>query len=107
MERPSLSSTQPNQQSPSERGNRVGIRGGRVHQGNFEIDLIPKRATIVRALAYVNHANMGSYREAINGCLEGKDAVPDITLDWRRHWRRLLKLTALLTFGERFRPLLN
>jgi hypothetical protein len=98
MERPSLSSTQPNQQSPSERGNRVGIRGGRVHQGNFEI---------VRALAYVNHANMGSYREAINGCLEGKDAVPDITLDWRRHWRRLLKLTALLTFGERFRPLLN
>ena len=35
---------------------------------------------MVRALAFVNHANMGSYREAIDGYLSGKDAVPDITL---------------------------
>jgi hypothetical protein len=34
----------------------------------------------VRALGFVNHANMGSYREAINGYLSGKDAIPDVTL---------------------------
>jgi carbohydrate-selective porin OprB len=35
---------------------------------------------VIRALSFVNHANMGSYREAINGYLSGKDSVPDITL---------------------------
>ena len=34
--------------------------------------LLKQRATIVRALAFVNHANMGSYREAIHGYLAGK-----------------------------------
>jgi hypothetical protein len=56
----------------------------RARGENFEVErhmaLLPKRATIVRALAFVNHANMGSYRQAINGYLSGKDAVPDITL---------------------------
>ena len=44
------------------------------------VELIPKRVTVVRALGYVNHADMGSYREAVNGYLSGKDSVPDITL---------------------------
>jgi hypothetical protein len=56
----------------------------RARAENYEVEyhtsLLPKRATIIRALSFVNHANMGSYREAINGYLSGKDAVPDITL---------------------------
>ena len=56
----------------------------RARGENFEFEyhtaLLPKRASVVRALGFVNHANMGSYREAINGYLSGKDAVPDITL---------------------------
>jgi hypothetical protein len=40
---------------------------------------VPKRETVIRALAYVNHANMGSYRQAIDANPDGKGAVPDIT----------------------------
>jgi hypothetical protein len=51
---------------------------------NFEVEyhtaLIPKRASVIRGLGFVNHANMGSYREAIDDYLSGKDATPDITL---------------------------
>ena len=57
----------------------------RARGENFEAEyhtaLLPKRASVVRALAFVNHANMGSYREAIDDYLQGKDPVPDITLD--------------------------
>jgi hypothetical protein len=56
----------------------------RARGENFEFEyhaaLLPKRASIVRALAFVNHANMGSYQQAIDSYLSGKDAVPDITL---------------------------
>jgi len=56
----------------------------RARGENFEFEyhaaLLPKRASVVRALAFVNHANMGNYRDAIDGYLTGKDAVPDITL---------------------------
>ena len=56
----------------------------RARGENFEYEyhptLIAKRASVVRALAFVNHANMGSYREAIDGYLSGKDTVPDVTL---------------------------
>jgi hypothetical protein len=56
----------------------------RARGENFEVeyrrDLFPERATIIRLLGFVNHASMGSYREAINGYLAGKDAAPDITL---------------------------
>ncbi len=57
---------------------------GRARGENFEVEYhmapLPKRATVVRALGFVNHADMGSYRQAIDGYLSGKDAVPDITL---------------------------
>jgi high affinity Mn2+ porin len=33
----------------------------------------------VRLLAYLNHANMGSYREAIDAFLAGADPAPDVT----------------------------
>ena len=56
----------------------------RARGENFEVEfhreLVAKRASVVRALGFVNHANMGSYRDAINGYLSGKDAVPDVTL---------------------------
>jgi hypothetical protein len=56
----------------------------RARGENFEFEyhagLLPKRATIIRALGFVNHADMGSYREAIDGYLSGHDPVPDITL---------------------------
>ncbi len=56
----------------------------RARGENFEFEyhaaLLPKQTSVVRALSFVNHANMGSYREAIQGYLSGKDAVPDVTL---------------------------
>jgi hypothetical protein len=57
---------------------------------NFELELhgapIAKRASVLRLLSFVNHANMGSYRDAINGYLSGRDAVPDIT-EYRKQGR--------------------
>ena len=52
---------------------------GENFEGEYHPGLISKRLTILRALAFVNHANMGSYRDAINGYLSGADAVPDVT----------------------------
>jgi high affinity Mn2+ porin len=34
---------------------------------------------VIRVLSYVNHAHMGSYREAVSAFLDGSDPVPDIT----------------------------
>jgi high affinity Mn2+ porin len=42
-------------------------------------EFLTGRDTIVRPLAYVNHANMGNYRQAINAFLDGRDPAPDIT----------------------------
>jgi high affinity Mn2+ porin len=57
-----------------------------LHQAraeNYELVLYPKlwkeRATTVRLSSFVNHANMGVYRDAVNNFLAGKTAVPDIT----------------------------
>jgi high affinity Mn2+ porin len=56
----------------------------RARGENFEVEyhraFIPKHEGIVRALGFVNHANMGSYQEAIDGFLSGHDATPDVTL---------------------------
>ncbi len=55
----------------------------RARGENFEVEyhtaFLPRRASTVRALAFVNHANMGSYREAIDGYLSGRDSAPDVT----------------------------
>jgi high affinity Mn2+ porin len=78
----------------------------RARGENFELErhleLIPKRATIVRGLAYVNHANMGNYSDAINGYLSGKDPVPDITLS-RKQGRA--KVGFGLNFEQEMTPL--
>jgi len=54
-----------------------------AHAENWEYELrhglLPKKAGVVRALAYVNHANMGSYREAIAQFKQGLVTVPEIT----------------------------
>jgi carbohydrate-selective porin OprB len=55
----------------------------RARAENFELELHPKlsgrRGTVVRLLSFVNHANMGVYRDAINRYLAGKTPAPEIT----------------------------
>ncbi len=55
----------------------------RARGENFEFEyhptLLAKQASVIRALGFVNHADMGSYRESINRYLSGQDSVPDIT----------------------------
>jgi hypothetical protein len=53
---------------------------GENYEFEYHPTFLPKRATVVRALGFENHGNMGNYREAIDGYLSGKDAVPDVTL---------------------------
>jgi hypothetical protein len=58
-------------------------RPWQVHAENWEYELrrgvIPKKAGVVRLLAYTNYANMGIYRDAIAQYQEGLLKVPDIT----------------------------
>ncbi len=55
----------------------------RAHSENVEAEFrgnfLPGRAGAVRLLSYVNHANMGVYREAVDDFLAGRTQVPDIT----------------------------
>jgi high affinity Mn2+ porin len=55
----------------------------RARAENYELELHPsiagKRNTTLRLLTFVNHANMGVYREAIANYLEGKTPRPEIT----------------------------
>jgi carbohydrate-selective porin OprB len=54
----------------------------RARSENIELELRPElqkeKKAVVRLLSYVNHANMGSYREAIQAFLAGIDARPTI-----------------------------
>jgi high affinity Mn2+ porin len=58
-------------------------RPWQVHAENYEYELrhgfIPKKAGVVRLLAYTNYANMGTYRDAVEQFLQGQVLVPDIT----------------------------
>jgi high affinity Mn2+ porin len=55
----------------------------RAHAENLEVELhrtvIPRREGVLRLLAFVNHANMGSYRQAIANFRAGLTPVPEIT----------------------------
>ncbi len=58
----------------------------RARAENIEVELrgailphLPKREGIVRFLSYVNHANMGNYRQAVDNYLAGLTAIPEIT----------------------------
>ena len=50
---------------------------------NLELELrerwLPDRQGTLRLLGFANHADMGSYREAIDAYLAHKDPVPDVT----------------------------
>jgi carbohydrate-selective porin OprB len=50
-----------------------------AHADNLELELRPSAGLAVRLLGYANHANMGSYNEAIQGFLAGRDPKPDVT----------------------------
>ena len=50
----------------------------RARAENLELELRPASGLAVRLLGYANHANMGSYDEAIQGFLSGRDARPDV-----------------------------
>ncbi len=55
----------------------------RAHSENMEFEIhrvvFFKQEGILRLLAYINHANMGSYREAIDNFRAGLTPVPEIT----------------------------
>jgi len=54
-----------------------------AHAENWEFELrhgvVPKKGGVVRLLAYVNHANMGIYRDAIAQFQDGLVPAPEIT----------------------------
>jgi hypothetical protein len=58
----------------------------RARAENLELELHPATGLAVRLLGYANHANMGSYDEAIHGFLTGVDPKPDIVA-YRRQGR--------------------
>jgi high affinity Mn2+ porin len=55
----------------------------KAREENFELELHPsiagKRSTTLRLLTFVNHANMGVYRDAVANYLAGKTTRPIIT----------------------------
>jgi len=58
-------------------------RPWQVHAENFEYELrrgfIPRKAGVIRLLAFTNYANMGIYREAVAQFEQGLVPRPDIT----------------------------
>lgn len=54
----------------------------RARAENIEVELrrnfLPERAGTISLLTYINHANMGSYREAIDAFTTGQEKLPDI-----------------------------
>ena len=55
----------------------------KAHAENFEFELrkglLPKKDGTVRLLSYINHANMGIYRDAVANYEAGLTPVPEIT----------------------------
>src|SRR6202043_3762040 len=76
----------------------------RARSENVEIELrgslLPDQQGILRLLSFVNHANMGSYREAIDNYLAGLTAIPEITA-------HPLRTSVKYGFGANFEQPLN
>ena len=76
----------------------------RARSENVEVEFrrrfIGHREGTLRLLAFVNHANMGSYREAIDNFLAGRTLVPEITA-------HPLQTTVKYGFGLNFEQPLN
>ena len=64
----------------------------KAHAENFEFELrkglLPKRAGAVRLLSFINHANMGIYRDAVAQYEAGVTGVPEITA---HSWQTTIK----------------
>jgi high affinity Mn2+ porin len=77
---------------------------GRARAENVEVEfhrrVIGHQEGILRLLAFVNHANMGSYRAAIDNFLAGRTPVPEITA-------HPLQTTVKYGFGLNFEQPLN
>jgi hypothetical protein len=77
---------------------------GRARAENIEFEIrraaFTKQQGVVRLLAYVNHANMGSYRQAIDNYRAGLTPVPEITA-------HPLQTTIKYGFGANFEQPLN
>ena len=77
---------------------------GRARAENLEFELhgtiFPRREGILRLLTFVNHANMGSYRDAVDNFLAGKTPRLEITA-------HPLRSTIKYGFGANFEQPLN
>jgi high affinity Mn2+ porin len=77
---------------------------GRARAENIELEfhrrVIGRQEGVLRLLGFVNHANMGSYRQAIDNFLAGRTPVPDITA-------HPLQTTVKYGFGLNFEQPLN
>src|SRR5712672_594237 len=77
---------------------------GRARSENMEFEIhravVFKQEGILRLLAYVNHANMGSYRQAIENFQAGLTPVPEITT-------HPLQTTVKYGFGANFEQPFN
>src|SRR5262249_37370798 len=49
-----------------------------AHADNLELELRPVTGLEVKLLGYANHANMGSYDDAIRAFLSGDEVRPDV-----------------------------
>ena len=76
----------------------------RAHAENIEFEfhgaVLSKQEGALRLLAYVNHANMGSYRQAVDNFLAGLTPIPEITA-------HPLQTTIKYGFGINFEQPLN
>lgn len=64
----------------------IARAGAQNIEFEYHPTLFPRRGSVVRALTYINHANMGVYREAIDGYLSGVTPVP-VIVDYRAQGR--------------------
>lgn len=85
-------------------GLNLDARLTRARAENIEFELrrsvFADRQGALRLLAFVNHANMGSYREAVEDFVAGKTPAPDITA-------HPLRTTVKYGFGANFEQELN
>jgi hypothetical protein len=69
-------------------GTHLDVDIARARSENYELEFrrnfLSHRLTVIRPLAFVNHANMGSYRDAIHNFLEGQISAPEIATTRRQ-----------------------
>ncbi len=68
----------------------LNLKRARAENLEFELrrNFLPKRAGVLRFLSFLNHANMGNYRQTIQRFRAGLDSLPDITAHPRQVRRK-------------------